>query len=151
MGHFTAALAPQPRNGVEPRAVGRPVQQDQAPGRSADHGPDCIIGMGIRVIPRHREGTRGLLVDEGLQAFGNFLAAFAASAQPHGFARLIGDRTQTAPLAGLTRRGDPALLPLRAPQRPQRGPPTAVACVGVVAHGSSFQGVAGLVARLLFT
>jgi hypothetical protein len=66
-GDFTTEVPPQHFNRVEPGAVGRQVQPHQPPCRGADHGLDCIIGLGIRVIPSHIDGASWMLVDEGLQ------------------------------------------------------------------------------------
>ena len=97
MGHLPAELSPPPRKRGEPRAGGRPVPPDHPPGRGADHRLDVIIGRGIRVIPRHREGARGMRVNQRLPPFGALLAPLAAAAYHHGVARRRGDRAQPIP------------------------------------------------------
>jgi hypothetical protein len=151
MGDFTTELAPQHRNRVQPRAIGRQIQQHQPPRRGADDSFDLIIEMGIGVIPGHIDGTSGVFVDYGLQQFGDLPATFAAPEQDDRFARVVIDGTQAIPFCGLTRRGDHDLLPLRAPHRPQCGHPTDVEFVGIVERVSCSQVVAGLFDRLFFT
>jgi hypothetical protein len=97
MGHVAAELPPQHLNGVEPRAVGRHIQSYQPPCRGTDDRFDLIISMGIGMIPRHRDNARGMLVDQGLQPFGDLPATCAAAEEHDGFAGVVVDGAQAIP------------------------------------------------------
>jgi hypothetical protein len=151
MGHFAAALPPQPLNGVEPRAVGRQRQQDQPPGRGTDDRFALIISRGIRLIPGHIDGARGMLVDQGLHQFGDLPAPFAAAEEHDGVAGVVVDGAQALPLVWLPWGGDHAWLAPRAPQGTQGGQPADVDFVGIVEHLASVQLIAGVFKRLFFS
>jgi hypothetical protein len=129
MGNLTTERAPQHLNRVQPRAIGRHIQQHQPPRRGADHGLDGIIEMGIGVVPGHIDGAGGVVVDSNRQSFGDLAATCAAPAPYDRLARIVIDGAQAVPLRGLTRRGDHDLWPSRTPHRPQCGQPTHVTCV----------------------
>jgi hypothetical protein len=115
MGHVAAELPPQHRNGVEPRAVGGQIQQDQPPSRGTGDRFDLIISLGIRMIPRHKDGAHGMRVDQGLPPFGDLLATCAAAAEHYGFAGMVVDGAQAILRVWLPRGGDHDVLAPRAP------------------------------------
>ena len=65
MRHFAAKLPPQHFNRIQPRAVGRQVQQYQPPGRSPHDGLDFGVLMHTGVVPGHIHGVVRMLGDEG--------------------------------------------------------------------------------------
>jgi hypothetical protein len=147
MGDLTAELPPQHLNRVQPRAVRGQLQQAQPPCRGVDHGLDCIIELGVSMIPGHLDGPGGMVVDHGLQPFGDLLATFAASEQHDGFARIIIDGAQTRALVRLPWGGDHDVLTSRTSQGAQGGQPADMACVRIGKHLTGFQVVAGLCKR----
>jgi hypothetical protein len=73
-------------NQGQPWAIGRHIEPGPPPCRGTDDRVDRRIGMGIRVLPGHIEGTHGMLVDEGLQQVGDLLAPFTATEAHDGVA-----------------------------------------------------------------
>ena len=120
MGDFTPKLPPQHLDGVEPGAIGGPIPPHQPSSGGAHDGFNRRISMGVGSIPRHRDGARGRLVDQGLPPFGDLLAPFAA-AQHHGFAGLIGDGAQPLALVRLPWGGNHDVLTARTPHGAQGG------------------------------
>jgi hypothetical protein len=98
MGDVTADVPPQHRPRLEPRGICRQGPPPQPPCRGADDGLDGLIGRGSRVLPRPRARARGMPVAQGLHPCGARRGPVAASAHPHGFARMRGDRAQPIPL-----------------------------------------------------
>jgi len=148
MGHLTAELPPQHLNRVQPWAVRGQVQQDQTSRGCAHDRFDLRIGMRIRVIPGDIDGAGRMLVDQGLQPFGDLPATFAASEQDYGVARMVVDGAQAIPLVGLPSSGNQDLLTPRAPHGAQGGQPTDTEFVSVVKHITGFQRGAGVFNRL---
>jgi hypothetical protein len=103
------------------------------------------------MIPGNLDGAGGVFVDSGLQPFGDFPATFAAPAPYDRCARIVIDGPQAVPLRRVTQRGTHDLLPVWAPHGVQRGHPTHVEGVGIVAHVSCAQVVAGRFERLCVT
>ena len=79
MRDFTPKVPPQHFNRIEPRTIGRQVQQHQTSCRGTHHGFDFIVLMGIGIIPGHLDYARGMLVHQGLQQFRHFTAALMTS------------------------------------------------------------------------
>ena len=150
VGDFTPTVSPQHLNGVEPRAVGRQIQQPQPPCRGTDHGLSCVIGMRICVIPGAIAGAGRMAIDQGLQPFGARLAPRAAAEQHDGVARMIVDGAQPIALGRLPWGGNHDLLTARTPQGAQGGQPTAMAFVRRVTHFTRLQMVAAVFKRLFF-
>jgi hypothetical protein len=151
MGDVTTEVPPPPCNRVEPRAGGRHVQQHPPPGLGADHGLDLMISLCIRVIPRDLDRPRWMLVDQGLQPFGDLPAAVTASEQHDRFAGIIGDGPQAIPLVRWPGGGKHDVLAPRVPQGAPSGPPTEGEFGSRVQHRPGVQMIAGGFPRLFGT
>jgi hypothetical protein len=149
MGDFTTEVPPPHfKGGDEPWVVGRHIQPHQPPRCGADHSLNLIISMGIRVILRHRDRARGMLLDQGLPPLGDLPAPFAEAEEHGGFASLVMDRTQAIPLVRLPGGGNYNLLTARTPQGAQGGQSADIEFVRVVKHLAGVQMVEGLFNRL---
>ena len=103
VSHLPSEMAPQHLNGVQPRTVGRQVEQDQAPGRPSYDPFDFIILMGVGIVPGDVDGSRRMLVHQRLQQFGNLSSPLVALHQDDRFSRMIIDRADPVMPGGLSR------------------------------------------------
>src|SRR6266702_3435494 len=93
MGDFPPKMAPQHFDGIEPRAVGRQVEQDQAPCRCSYDRFHLIILMRVGIIPSHRDGSCWMFLDQGFQQLCHLLAALATMKLHHAFSCMIVHRS----------------------------------------------------------
>lgn len=56
MGDLAPELAPEHLDRVQPRAVGREVQQNEAPGRAAQHRLDLVVLVRAGIVPGDVDG-----------------------------------------------------------------------------------------------
>src|SRR5260370_7788931 len=123
MGDFPPKMAPQHFDGIEPRAVRRQVEQDQAPCRCPYHRFYLIILMHTGVVPGHIDGSCRMLLDQGFQHLRNLLATLAALELHHAFSRMIVHGPNPIVFVWLPWRRDHHLLPFTAPHAPQTPKP----------------------------
>jgi hypothetical protein len=138
-------------DGIEPRAIGWQVQQNQPTSCTPNDCFDLIILMRVGVVPGDVDVSGRVLVHQSLQQFGHFATALSAPKQNDGFTRVIIHGTQPVASVGLTRGGDHHLLAFGAPQRSQGWQPTDVKFIGVVKDIPWFQAVSCVFNRLFFT
>jgi hypothetical protein len=139
-----------------------PSQGGSALGRRWAHpaGPPARLRRGRRPRRRHRRGSRPGSrrsrsgrggVDQGLQQRSDVPATFAPPEHHHRFAGMVVNSPQATPHGWLCRGGDQDLPSLRAPHRPQAGPPAHVKVLGVGDDVGRLPVVAALFPRLVFT
>lgn len=132
MRDFTTKVSPEHFNRVKPRTVSRQVEQHQPSRRATHHGFDFIVFMSVGVVPGDVDGASGVLVNQGLQQFGDFATAFSFLEQHHRVTSVVINGPQTIVLLGHAGGRDHNLLAHRAPQGAQGWQPTQVEFVGVV-------------------
>ena len=132
VGDFAPQVPPEHLNRIEPRAVGRQVEQHEPSSRAAYYGFDLIIFMSGCIIPCDIDRTRRMLVQQSLQKFSHFLPPFTLTQQNDGLARVVVDRAKAIMLRRLTGCANHDLLAPRTPHGAQRRKPTQVELVCIV-------------------
>ena len=132
VGHFAAEVAPEHLDRVQPGAVGRQVEQHEPARRSPNHRLNVIVFMGVSIIPGHVDRPGRVVVQQGLEQFGDFAPPLVPPEEHHGFAGMVVDRANAVVFGRLGRGGDHHLLAFRTPQRFERRQPTDIEFVRVV-------------------
>src|SRR5713101_79181 len=151
MRDFAPEMAPEHFDGIEPRAIGRQVQQDQPASCTPNHSFNLIIFMGVGIVPGDVDCSGRVLVHQSLQQFGHFTTALSSLEQNDGFTRVIIHGTQPVSTVRLTWGGDHHLFTFGAPQCPQGRQPTDIEFIGIIEYVALFQLVAGVFNRLFLT
>ena len=151
MGHLPTKMAPEHLDRVQPRTIGRQVQQYQTSRCGTDHCFHFPILMSCEVVPSHKDHSRRMLVQQRLQQLGHFLASLSFADQDNSLSAMIVDGPQPVMHLGLSWGRDPHLLPFGAPHRSQSGQPAHIELVGIVEHLPWLQSVSGFFDLLFFT
>ena len=150
MRDFPAKMSPEHLHGIEPGTVGRQIQPYQASRRTPHHGFNVVVFMRSRVIPRHRDGLCGVLLQERVQQCRALATPFVRCAQDHGLSCMVIDGANTRALRGLAWRGDHHLLACRTPQGFAGRQPGQIARIGRGKDLPWLQAIAGRFNRLFF-
>nr|WP_244936461.1 hypothetical protein [Methylobacterium currus] len=148
---LAAELAPEHLDRVQPRAVGREVKQDEAPGRAAQHRLDLIVLVRAGIIPGDVDGLGRVLFQERFEEFSDLASPLMRAGEDHRLAALPINRPEPIAPRRLHRGRDHHLLPLGTPHRPQGRIPADVELVGVVEDRAGPQAVASAFDRLFLT
>src|ERR671912_2716450 len=88
MGDFAPKLAPEHLDWVEPGAVGWQGEQDEPPGRAAQHSLDFLILVRVGIVPGDGDCLAAMLGEERLKEFGDLASALVPPGDDHRLTRV---------------------------------------------------------------
>src|ERR687898_727859 len=94
VGDLAPEVPPEHLDRVQPRAVGRQVQEDQPARGAAQHGLDLLVLVRARVVPGDVDGLAGVLHEQRPEQLGHPLAPLARPRRHDGLAGVPVDRAQ---------------------------------------------------------
>lgn len=121
-------------DGVEPRAVGRQVEEHETARGAAHHRLDLFVLMGSRVVPGNVDALARVLRQQRLEELGDLPPALSATYEHDGLAGAPVRGTQAVASRRLRRRGDHHPLADWDPEVAQRRVPGRVRSDGQGLH-----------------
>src|SRR5918993_2728933 len=151
VGDLAAEVPPEHLDRVQPRAVGRQVEEDEPARGAAQHGLDLLVLVGAGVVPGDVDGPTGVPGQELLQKLGHLAPPLAPARDDDSLAAVPVDRAQAVAPGWLRGGGDHHLPPDEAPHGPDRRVPADVELVGVVEGLARLQAATGRFDRPFFS
>ena len=97
VGDLASEVPPDHFNRVEPRAVGRQAQQDQAPGGTSYNRLDFFVLMGTCIVPGNVDSFVFVALEQSFEQLSDFWPPFLLARDDKRLPGVPVDRTQTVP------------------------------------------------------